>query len=126
MREEYLQKKEHNFRNEDTDDEESELSDEGYNDGGCDDAYDLSVYDEFNNDDDDDDELDEFEDLVLYNEMEEYIQYYQQFVEPMHQKYGSRLNPHHVLLYGIPHISYFDENLGLVFSNPFLGTTVWG
>ena len=120
MREEYLQKKEQKFRNEDTDDEE--LSDEGYNDD-----YDLSVYDEFNNDDDDDDdELDEFEDLVLYNEMEEYIQYYQQFVEPMHQKYGSRFNPHHVLLYGIPNISYFDEKLGLVFSNPFLGTTVWG
>ena len=116
MREDFLQKKEQDFKNEETDDEE--LSDEGYND---------DVYDEFNNhDDDDDEEIDEFEDLVLYSEMEEYIQYYEQFVEPMHKKYGSRFNPHHVLLYGIPHISYFDENLGLVFSNPFLGTTIWG
>ena len=118
MREDFLQKKEQDFKNEETDDED--LSDEGYSD---------DVYDEFNNhsdDDDDDEEIDEFEDMVLYSEMEEYIQYYEQFVVPMYKKYGSRLNPNHVLLYGIPHISYFDEKLGLVFSNPFLGTTIWG
>ena len=123
MREEYLRKKEQKFRNEDTEDEENELSDEGYDDG-CDDTYDLSVYDDVE-DDDDDDELDEFEDFVLYNEMEDYIEYYKQFVEPMHAKYGSQFYPHHVLFNGIPHISYFDEHLGLVFSNPFLGTTIW-
>ena len=84
-------KKEQHFRNEDTDVEENELSDEGY-DGGCDDMYDHNVYDDVDNDDDDDDddELDEFEDLVLYSEMEDYIEYYKQFVEPMHAKYGSR------------------------------------
>ena len=52
---------------------------------------------------------------MLYSEMEDYFKYYEQYVEPMHAKYGSRFYPHQVLFNGIPHISNFDENLGLPF-----------
>ena len=120
MHEEYLQK-ENKFRNEETDEEELEFNDdEGYDggyDGGCDEKDYILPYD--------DEKLNEFEDMVLYSEMEDYIAHYEQYIKPLHVKFGSRSDPKQVLLYSIPHLSFFDENLGLVFTNPFLGTTVW-
>ena len=62
--------------------------------------------------------------MNMMNMMKDSVMIYK-YIKPMHDFNGSPTHPKQVYFYGVPHICYFAENVGLVFTNPYLGSRVW-